>query len=114
MRVVISLCLIFFMVSCYQPQVQSNPKTNQEKYKYRIDMARAYLEGADYKKAKMEILKAIELRKTPEAYNILGLAYYGLGEYKEAEKAFKKAVELDPDYSTAWNNLSACYIAQKI
>ncbi|WP_158508730.1 tetratricopeptide repeat protein [Thermosulfidibacter takaii] len=76
-------------------------------------MARAYLEGADYKKAKMEILKAIELRKTPEAYNILGLAYYGLGEYKEAEKAFKKAVELDPDYSTAWNNLSACYIAQK-
>jgi tetratricopeptide (TPR) repeat protein len=42
--------------------------------------------------------------------------YYALGTFclqqernKEAAAAFQKAVELDPTYADAWNNLAICY-----
>lgn len=45
-------------------------------------------------------------------YN-LGLVYYQMGSYKEAEKEFKKVVYLDPKYFKAYHNLGLLYFIQK-
>jgi len=46
------------------------------------------------------------LYRTPHfAYNNLGLAYYGKGEYRKAIAGYQKALEVSPSYSPARTNL---------
>ncbi|XP_039994991.1 tetratricopeptide repeat protein 27 isoform X2 [Xiphias gladius] len=40
----------------------------------------------------------------------LGCAYFALGGYEGAAKAFQRCVGLEPDNAEAWNNLSTAYI----
>ena len=47
-------------------------------------------------------------KQYPQAFviwNILGAAYQGLGQVKEASEAFKKVTELNPNYANGFNNL---------
>lgn len=61
-----------------------------------------------------ELNKAEKLRpEDPKIYNAFGEAYWRKLEYGHAEQSFLKAVELDPNYSEAWNNLGAFYISQE-
>ena len=75
-------------------------------------MAISYIESNNFKKALLEAFRAQEVKETPEVYNIIGLAYMGLGEFEKAKKAFLKALQLDKNFSEAWTNLSAYYIAK--
>ncbi len=51
----------------------------------------------DRKRAITAFEKSVEVNpKYAKAYNQLGLAYLGLGDYAKAREAFKKFVELDP------------------
>jgi len=81
-------------------------------YNYRIKMAISYIKTGDFKKALLEAFRAQEAKETPEVYDIMGLAYMGLGELEKAREAFLKAISLDPNYSEAWTNLSAYYLAK--
>ena len=45
----------------------------------------------------------------PTLLNNIGLCYYRLGRYPEAERAYLEAVRLRPDYVTALDNLSLVY-----
>ena len=51
--------------------------------------------------------------QNPEIQNYLGLALSQKGERKAAETAFRKAIELDPNYASAHNNLAVFYITAK-
>lgn len=41
----------------------------------------------------------------PESWNGCGFAYKQLGRLKDAERSFRKSIELQHDYAEAWNNL---------
>ncbi|MGB9706994.1 MAG: tetratricopeptide repeat protein, partial [Microgenomates group bacterium] len=43
----------------------------------------------------------------------LGGLFYALGNYDEAQKVFRVAVELKPDYANGWYNLAAAYREDK-
>jgi tetratricopeptide (TPR) repeat protein len=60
---------------------------------------------------------ALSLQKTqdspdPLLLNNIGLCYYKLARYPEAEHAYLEAIKLRPDYDTAMNNLSLVYAKQ--
>lgn len=60
-----------------------------------------------------EYLASLEFEETPEAQVGLGLIYwYSLGRTEDGAKAFKRALQLRPDYSEAMTNLGALYIAR--
>ncbi|MBL4707366.1 MAG: tetratricopeptide repeat protein [Flavobacteriales bacterium] len=58
--------------------------------------------------------KAIEiLPGYSDAYGDLGLAYYRLKNYKEAEKAYLKSTELNPSNANSYSNLGSLYFEIK-
>jgi len=48
-----------------------------------------------------------------QAHNALGFAFFSLQRYKEAIEEYKRAVELSPGYTVAWNNLGDAHEARK-
>jgi tetratricopeptide (TPR) repeat protein len=48
-----------------------------------------------------------------ECYNNIGYSHAQMKDYDKAEAAYKKAAELKPDNSTAWNGLANIYNAQR-
>jgi tetratricopeptide (TPR) repeat protein len=58
-----------------------------------------------------EALKAFEtalkyVPNEPDVYNNIGILYINLKDYQKAEQAFKKALEIDPGYEKARQNLN--------
>ncbi len=105
------LFLVVLLSSCAQPEPQISVKSPlEERYGYQLNVVKGYIVAGDFNRARIEAVKLLKIKRTPEAYNLLGLAYMGLGEMEEAERAFRMAVKLDDGYSTAWTNLSACYL----
>ena len=111
-RFVLSFVVCLFLVSCASKQPVDRSKDLSSSYKYKFDMVKAYLEGGDYKKAKMGALELLKEKKEPMVLNMLGLSYLGLGELEKAKGAFLEAVSLDPRFSPAWNNLAVCYLRE--
>ncbi len=58
-----------------------------------------YFDAIDYYHA------ALAQGTTPLRYNKLGMAYLFLQQYKDAQKAFNKAIKLDQNCAEAWNNI---------
>lgn len=58
-----------------------------------------YFDAIDYYRA------ALAQGITPLRYNKLGMAYLFLQQYKDAQKAFDKALKDNKDCAEAWNNL---------
>jgi tetratricopeptide (TPR) repeat protein len=50
--------------------------------------------------------KSIELHPTAAAYNNLGLVYLQSGDKRRAEEMWQKAIEIDPGYKPAVENLA--------
>ena len=73
-----------------------------------IERAIELNDKGDYKGAAimLEDLKGID---SPIVHNELGFAYLQMGQYDWAEKEFKRAIEIVPQYSTAHFNLAAVY-----
>ena len=59
------------------------------------------------------LARAASLRDSPEAYLNRSLAAYQAGRYADSIAAAKKALELRPSYSEAWNNIAAAWNAQR-
>ncbi|HEX9577360.1 MAG TPA: tetratricopeptide repeat protein [Myxococcales bacterium] len=67
----------------------------------------------DPQQALREYLQSIDFEETPEAHNGVGLIdAWSFGRPQEAEKEFKRALEMRPDYSEAMTNLGALYISR--
>jgi tetratricopeptide (TPR) repeat protein len=60
-----------------------------------------------------EYMASLEYEETPDAHNGIGLLYgWSLGRPQDAEREFKRAIEMRPDYSEAMTNLGALYISR--
>jgi tetratricopeptide (TPR) repeat protein len=42
---------------------------------------------------------------SPKLWNELGVALHQLGRLTDAERSYRKSLDVDPDYALAWNNL---------
>ena len=71
------------------------------------------LHDGDVQQAMKEYLQSIDFEDTPEAHDGLGLIYgWSLGRPKDAEREFKRALEMRPDFSEAMTNLGALYMSR--
>jgi tetratricopeptide (TPR) repeat protein len=70
------------------------------------DAAVARLEVNDYAGAQELAEKAVRADpQSPHAWNNLGRAYFGQGQMEEAEKAFRRQIDINPNDPYAYNNL---------
>ena len=109
-KLIISLLLVFTLASCAGMKVEQNKQAADIHYK----MGEIHLTNKNYSEALKELTTAIE--KNPgEAsyYNAIAIAYGARRMHDKAEKNFKKAIELDNDFSDAYLNLGALYIELK-
>ena len=44
-----------------------------------------------------------------QVHNALGFAYFNMDRTELATKNYRRAIELQPGYTTAWNNLGDAY-----
>lgn len=72
-------------------------------------LGRLDFQGQDYKGAVENLNKAISSPPYPDTAFYLGLAYLRRGSDQDAEKWFKKAIELDPEDSRAEYELATLY-----
>jgi tetratricopeptide (TPR) repeat protein len=73
-----------------------------------------YADQMQYKEAKVEYTKALELDpEYSEAHNNFGNVYFKQGLIEEAEWEYKKAIKLSPNYCDAYFNLGILFKSQE-
>lgn len=71
-----------------------------------LSLAEAYLNGTELSKALDEDKKFLYLYPNdPEGYKTLGDIYFAMKDFSRAEKAYEKALSMEPDYFRAANNI---------
>ena len=82
-----------------------------ESYSLLIEEANMYYKAGDNNMFKVKLEEAISLNPTePTLYYNVGVMNMGQGNLDEAIKFFEKAIELDPNYADAYNNIGAAII----
>ncbi|MCZ4408456.1 tetratricopeptide repeat protein [Cryomorphaceae bacterium 1068] len=111
--------MYLYMANLYQRQedtdgylaiIQEGRKAYPEDADLIVYELNYYLQSKKFDEAKNNLLLAIE--KEPDnkqLYFSLGVVYQELGNTEEAVKAYKKAIEIDPEYFDAVYNLGAFY-----
>jgi len=79
-------------------------------WEHRYEAAKKAFESKKYDQA-LELLEEVAAEKNsyPDIYNMLGLVYYYFQRHEEAVLAFKRAIELNPNYTEASLNLAVVY-----
>jgi len=65
-------------------------------YHYNIDLGIKSAKMRLWKEALYRFKRATEIKETAQAYNNMAVAYEALGNFKEAEKCYKKALKFAP------------------
>ncbi|MHA1755477.1 MAG: tetratricopeptide repeat protein [Promethearchaeota archaeon] len=63
-----------------------------------------------YKKAIEYLINALEIRKKPSLYNLLGIIYLNKYKIQDAINSFKDAIKLNPKNASSWINLADAYL----
>lgn len=110
--IILATLTLFALFGCANNQKLR--EKNQREAKTAFALGIAFLNEGNAPKALQELTKAEAADPTDhEILNALALAYWSKREMGLAEQKFKKAAEINPDYSEAHNNLGALYIEQK-
>jgi Tfp pilus assembly protein PilF len=75
------------------------------------DAYQAQMEG-DYDRAVELYQSSLELHPTAEAHTFLGWTYHFQGKLDEAILQCKRAIEIDPEFGNAYNDIGAYLIEQ--
>jgi tetratricopeptide (TPR) repeat protein len=76
----------------------------------RIELARLYVGTGRADQALPELEKVLQAnRKSADAWQISGMAHLAKGNVRQAQEAFKKALEANPRFAPAANNLAWLY-----
>lgn len=99
-------------IMALQPKLQKEKGEPQEYY----ELGSVYLKKKLYVKAISEFQKALKSgdKPMPEVYNALGYAYFLQQQYDLAIKNYKEAIEIEPQYIFAINNLGHAYEKKKL
>ena len=71
---------------------------------------RIYFLAKDYECAKTYLVKSYELEKIPDVQNLLGLCYFELGNYQQAQAIFKNLLDKAPLNVNLLLSLAKCHI----
>ncbi len=78
----------------------------REVARFHYDRTIAYQESGELDKALEECDEALNIDwESAYIYNLRGIILEGLGRLREAAKAYKKAIELDPEFEEAGENM---------
>ncbi|MDA8387199.1 MAG: tetratricopeptide repeat protein [Nitrospiraceae bacterium] len=96
-------CLLPALVLATCFSCATTGQTKQAALHYKLGLAR--WESGQYQQAYVQFRKALEDRSDyKQAWNALGCIYMKWDDERGAEDAFTKAIDIDPDYSGAYNN----------
>jgi type IV pilus assembly protein PilF len=115
-RLPLLLCLMLGLVAACGPS-RDEVKARKTQAEYHYNLAYGYLvdplnPNADA--ALQEIHKSLALKEDyAQAHMVAGLVFLGRESHVKAERHFRRAVELKPDYLKALNNLGATYLAME-
>ncbi len=102
MKLTIVSVLVVFLVACGGAE--------ERKVKY-LEKGKAYLEEKNYDKAKIEFKNVLQIDpKFADAYFYMGQLEEKNKELKKALGNYKKAIELNPEYTLAQIKLSKIYV----
>jgi tetratricopeptide (TPR) repeat protein len=82
---------------------------SKEAYSLEHELSRIYIDRGEYQLAKVHAERSIQIFPYVFNYTDLGNAYFSLGNYPEAKKAYQQALKYGDNYTT-YENLSALYI----
>ena len=94
-------------IDCYQKALEFFPPP-ADKLAIISHLADAYFRKGEYEKVLNLVEIALEIDEIPELYNILGRAYYKLGNYLKAMEAFSRAIDLNPASAVDYANIGYC------
>lgn len=101
----IALVILFFFAHC-----ATNREEIDKRFQSSLNRATSYLQIGDYINALKELAEAQKLKPdSAELHNLMGLAYIGKKEIDKAIEHLQKAIEIDPKYTEARNNLCRAY-----
>ncbi|NJL97484.1 MAG: tetratricopeptide repeat protein [Synechococcaceae cyanobacterium SM2_3_2] len=95
------------IINRLQGRLTKEKGSPQEHY----ELGSVYLEKRLYMQAATQLKRSLEVagETIPPACNALGFVYFCQGQYDLAIRYYKDALDADPDYVTAWNNLGHAY-----
>ena len=86
-----------------------------QSYSLLIDEANIYFKMGDNEMFKQKLEEAIQMNPTePTLHYNVGVMNMEQGNVEEAIKSFEKAIELDPNYADAYNNIGAALIEKTV
>jgi tetratricopeptide (TPR) repeat protein len=91
--------------ACFEKVIEINPYDEQAYG----SLAHVYTRKGDYEQAVELLTKQLEYRKHPYLYISRGYAYSYLGRADLEKEDYLNALELDPDFASAHNNLGIVY-----
>ncbi len=90
-------------VESYQKAIQLEPNYKEANY----NLCAAYVYAARYNEAISACLNSLKFTEDARAYNNLGNSYFRIKQFDEALRAYKKALELNPQLPEAHFNIAA-------
>jgi type IV pilus assembly protein PilF len=106
MRLFFVCALSFFQMSCALFNNDSKERANLHQ-----QMGNSFFQAGRYPEALRELLQAEKLDSSnPMIQNNIGLIYFARSRPDLAEKYIKRAIDLEPKYTDAKNNLARIYI----
>jgi type IV pilus assembly protein PilF len=77
----------------------------------KIDLANSQIQSGNTARA-LQTLEEVKKEdpRNPELYNALAMAYFSRGKYELAVENYQHALDLNPDYLDAQNNLGLVYV----
>lgn len=105
-RPFLSFCILLSLISCATDSAKRRSQSEASRY-----LGERFIAEGNFTGALRELLKAEALYDEDHILqNDLGLAYSGKGKLDQALVHFEKAVELNPKYAEAWNNMGTVYL----
>lgn len=98
--------ILLFSLSLSLVACASKPAQQAERAALHLSIGTAHLKKGNYPEAMSELREAERLNpKNPQIQNNLALAYYVREHFKQAEIHFEKALQANPSFTEARNNL---------
>ena len=87
---------------------------NEGTWRSAMESGAGFLQTGQFERARKSFLAASELDPTrPEALNGVGVTYYARHDYEAALEWYKKALEVDANFSDAYYNMACIYALQR-
>ena len=95
------------------PSARESKRQQEETAKYHAELAYGYLmESGDVTAALQEIIQSLKLNeRDASAHMTAGVIFMSRQDWLKALKHFKRALELQPEFHEAKNNLGSVYLA---